>query len=423
MSTEEPIKLRDGEVVLYRRANSNRWQARFKLPDNTWHRISTKRSNLAEAKRVASEEYDRARFRKADGIPAISKRFRDVAKLCVALMDKEIAAGKGIVSFKDYKHFIENYLIPFFGSKHIDNISQQDIAAFEVWRKTKMNRTPSKSTMLNHNAALNRVFQTAIDEGWVTKSKVPILSAANGRKSKRRPDFTPQEWRKLVAHFPAWIEKAQTVRNREMRELLRDHVLILANSGIRAGTEAHNLKWKQITWFVGADKQRYLSIAVSGKVGSRELIARHGCETFLSRIQSRFPELKSMTFDELLKSGCEDYVFRLPNGNRTTELYKVFHQFLVDIDLLKDKHGESRTLYSLRHTYATSRLVVDKVPIHQLAKQMGTSVAMIEKHYSHLEPYMNAEMFGGKRYEKKEPDPKPSSEKAPQTKKKSRSAS
>ena len=40
--------------------------------------------------------------------------------------------------------------------------------------------------------------------------------------------------------------------------------------------------------------------------------------------------------------------------------------------------------YSLRHTYATLALTYDRVPIHTLAKQMGTSVQMIERHYSHL---------------------------------------
>ena len=38
----------------------------------------------------------------------------------------------------------------------------------------------------------------------------------------------------------------------------------------------------------------------------------------------------------------------------------------------------------LRHTYATFALMHDQVPIHTLAKQMGTSVLMIERHYSHL---------------------------------------
>lgn len=37
--------------------------------------------------------------------------------------------------------------------------------------------------------------------------------------------------------------------------------------------------------------------------------------------------------------------------------------------------------------------------IHALAKQMGTSIGMIERHYSHLTPRMKKDMFTGKRYE------------------------
>lgn len=46
--------------------------------------------------------------------------------------------------------------------------------------------------------------------------------------------------------------------------------------------------------------------------------------------------------------------------------------------------NQKRVLYSLRHTYATFALTYDKVPVHTLAVQMGTSVIMIEKHCSHL---------------------------------------
>jgi integrase len=40
----------------------------------------------------------------------------------------------------------------------------------------------------------------------------------------------------------------------------------------------------------------------------------------------------------------------------------------------------SRTIYSLRHFYATQRLSNDASPF-LLAKQMGTSVEMLEKFY------------------------------------------
>jgi hypothetical protein len=44
-----------------------------------------------------------------------------------------------------------------------------------------------------------------------------------------------------------------------------------------------------------------------------------------------------------------------------------------------------QVLYSFRNTYATIALERDNVPVHTLAKQMGTSVKMIEQHYSHLD--------------------------------------
>ena len=57
---------------------------------------------------------------------------------------------------------------------------------------------------------------------------------------------------------------------------------------------------------------------------------------------------------------------------------------LEDAGMLNDEYGEARALYSCRHTYATFGLLFKKVPVHTLAVNMGTSVGMIEKHYSHL---------------------------------------
>ena len=63
----------------------------------------------------------------------------------------------------------------------------------------------------------------------------------------------------------------------------------------------------------------------------------------------------------------------------------MFENFLSDHSLLIDpRTNQHRVFYSLRHTYATFALTHDQVPIHTLAKQMGTSVLMIERHYSHL---------------------------------------
>ncbi len=68
------------------------------------------------------------------------------------------------------------------------------------------------------------------------------------------------------------------------------------------------------------------------------------------------------------------------------------------MNLLIDRlTGRPRTFYSLRHTYATFALLYDKINIHTLSKQMGTSVEMIEKHYSHLDSEQAIDQLGSER--------------------------
>ncbi len=55
------------------------------------------------------------------------------------------------------------------------------------------------------------------------------------------------------------------------------------------------------------------------------------------------------------------------------------------IGLIRDTATrQNRTLYSLRHTYATLEITKNRVDLPTLAKQIGTSVRMIEKHYNKL---------------------------------------
>ncbi len=68
-----------------------------------------------------------------------------------------------------------------------------------------------------------------------------------------------------------------------------------------------------------------------------------------------------------------------------------FRRLMRDSSLLVDGAGETRTLYSLRDTYATQALLANRTDIHTLARQMGNSASMIERHYSKLPVNMAAE--------------------------------
>ena len=86
------------------------------------------------------------------------------------------------------------------------------------------------------------------------------------------------------------------------------------------------------------------------------------------------------------------FVFTLPDGTQPKSFHTTFIWLMKASGLLKDiTTNQNRTLYSLRHTYATLAMMDSNVDIHTLAKQMGTSVTMLEKHYSKMTATLAAE--------------------------------
>ena len=81
-----------------------------------------------------------------------------------------------------------------------------------------------------------------------------------------------------------------------------------------------------------------------------------------------------------------DYVFMPEYTNRTTATNtyrRIFNHFLQETGLKKDKDGNDRSPYSLRHYALQTRLVKSdgKVNIYWLAENAGTSVDQLERFY------------------------------------------
>ena len=124
------------------------------------------------------------------------------------------------------------------------------------------------------------------------------------------------------------------------------------------------------------------------------MIARHNVRQYLQRIKDRFQDIKDLKSLEL--GNCDALVFRLRDGTVPKDLQGAFKRVLEEYDLLKDTEGNQRSLYSLRHTYATFQLLRREVPdLHLISKNMGTSIKMLEDHYSHLEVFHKTEILAG----------------------------
>lgn len=391
----ETVVVKPELIRLVRRDDSKKWQAHYKLDNlKTWFRRSTDTADVKEAARIAERMWMKATFDLEEGRPVISKKFKPVAEIVLRRMEAEISAGTAKPSFRDYVSAIKLYLIPFYGAYNVDGIKPSVISDFHVWRREKVGRELSGSAQNNHNAALNLIFDEAIERGYMTAYERP-LTKNTGVESDRRAEFSHEELEAMMKYAAKFIDDGRTARTRIIRELLAIYVPFMAATGMRPGTEAEYLEWRHIDVEI-RDGQPILHFRLQrGKRGARNFVAHNSCWLLLERLRQLSPDLAGMTLEEVLKKKIPKLLFRLSDGSVPDNWNKPFRQWLEDSELLNcPVTGKERSLYSLRHYYATQRLL-EGIPIHDLAEQMGTSVLMITKHYSHLTPLMKAKQFAG----------------------------
>ena len=384
------VYLRDGELVVYRRTRSLLYQCRYKLADGTWYRLSTRKAALEHAVAVACDTYDEARYRQRLGLAHRTHTYAQIAALTLIELRKQIDAANGKTAYHSYVSCIEKYFVPYFAERRLEDITHTDVVEFELWRDRQMLRKPKTSTLNNFTSAWNRVIATAVTQGFISE-RVPVPKlASKGLKGKTRPAFTEQEINMLLVFMATWQNEGRLSVEQEIRPLLRDYVEMLLLTGMRHGTEAMGICWKDIEWHTHKNV-KYLRVWVSGKTGGRWLIAKHRAVDVLRRLHQRQADIKHMEFEAVLTTRVPHLLFRISTGYQPHDLRGTFRRLLRDCGMLKDAQGQTRTLYSLRHTYATLELLNNSTDIHTLSRQMGNSAAMIEKHYSKLTATMAAD--------------------------------
>jgi integrase len=369
-STEsEPIKLLDGNLTLYKRPTSHQWQCRFKLSTGAWHSASTGSDQLAEATTQAIAIYETVKVKLASDLAIKTRTFRQLATQELAAAARVVQANPNKRTHVDYIHIYTKYLIPFFGNYQINDITQELVDDYVAWRISRMGKNPKTYTQRRHAGLYKRVIERARDQGLIHRYRSIPLLEVNADRAEIRPAFNQQEVDYLLGYMRDWERFGRNQRSNHMRRLCRVYVEFLLGTGIRQGTE-------------------YLRVWVSGKTGPRYLIARDFVIEALDRLIA-WQALPYKNLEAVIEARLDRKVFVFPEGDAPHSLDDVFERLMIESNLLKDATGKNRTLYSLRHTYATFALA-EGIDIHTLARQMGTSTLMIEKHYSKLTPMMAA---------------------------------
>jgi len=384
------------KLRLDKRAGSDNWYARLTLPNGKRLIKTTKTDDLEAAKEVALRLYYEVDARIQNKLPATTRKFKDVARHAIHRMEAELEQGVGKQAYKDYIQVLNKWLIPYFGGTDIAKLDLAAVTAFDAWRTEQNGKVPAQSTINNHNAALNRVLDEAELNGWIVKSLRPTL-LNKGVKTESRGSFTVEEYRTIYTALRGYHKQTTNEKSAATRETLRNYVLFLANTGVRHGTEALGLCWRNIEWYE-RDGERYLAINVDGKTNKRTAIARDRVVDFLWRQAQLNSRISVEDFDALMGAKLDEPVFTTRLGAVATvpNLNRAFNALLDELHLKTGADGRTRTLYSWRHFYATQDLERG-VSTHALSRQLGNSTEMIDRHYSKYSPLLNAEVHSGRK--------------------------
>ena len=411
-------------LILFRRSDvqHNNWYCRIKVPNTSRYKtVSLKTENIREATDKAFDLDGEVRFKVKHQVPVFDKSFTEVAMEFSALQKR--VADIGQITHQRWKTVdghIRLHLIPYMKNAQITSVSESHWTEYPFWRKE--NNAPKKSQKKHplhkkakqtegdaepkeHRAAKNgsirqemvtlrAILSYAASKHYIRESQMPKGDMPEDKN--RREAFTPQEWRKLHTFAREdWIKQSDKKLNIWYRNMAYNLMLIMGNTGMR-NSEARSLRWRDIDVRKTKDGRAFVVMNVRGKGKHRELIAASNVVTYLDRIKELFIEahklrLKPSEQKQDLGPKPDDSVFSTYQGKGAISLYDSLIYDLLDKSGLAFGNTEvRRSIYSFRHTYATFRLM-EGIDVYFLAKQMGTSVKMIEDYYGHIAPAKNAE--------------------------------
>lgn len=401
-------------LIIFRRTDVDHanWYCRVRVPQSSRYKtLSLKTPHIEEAKDKAFDHDADIRFRVRHGVPIFEKNFADVAVEYSAHLKKLAETGQITMGrWKIVDGYIRLHLIPFMGTEQIAHVGDNQWKEYPFWRKknnapqrghdsygkrrkkangkivsleTKQAEEPHKpakdGTIRQEMMTFRAIMNFAADKNYIRERQVPKSKLPNDKA--RREEFTPQEYRDLHRFArEKWIpEEGQTDLTIWYRKITYNFMLIMANTGMRT-MEARNLRWRDMDIRKDAQGRDFVVLNVRGKGKFRELVAAGNVVDYLDRVKKLSHATKP-----------DDFIFTNENGASAQSLYKLhMESLLISSGLLLSSSGSRRSTYSFRHTYATFRLM-EGVDVYFLAKQMGTSVKMIEDYYGHITPAKNAE--------------------------------
>jgi integrase len=420
LSTEFKEELEDGKVLIFCR--NGIFQARLYKGNRQYIYKSLKTRKVEEARKLALKHLYEMEFKQREGLPLQHKSFNEVIDEYITLRQSQYQKSLDVKTNSSSQQQTSVHMLrqikrvakfwrEYCGTKSVSNIDNAVLQDYVPWRKDYYHRmdeenrprnykiNPADKTLEWETTLAKTLLKFAYERGYRGKTQLPTYRF-KAERAIVRPTFTVAEYWEIIKGMRRGIHETKNKEWKYTKELIRDYVLILANSGMRVG-EANNLKDQDIVEFKDELGRKNYMFSVRGKTGRRIVIPRTSVVRYVERVRARNKVRLNETVAREVRSpkrkivDTDGWFFCMYDGNKIVTLIDQFNALLESINLRESRDKEKYTLYSLRHFYAVM-MIKRGIPIFDIARNMGTSVQIIEKYYGkQATPLALATKLGG----------------------------
>jgi len=326
--------------------------------------------------------------------------FNDIAQLALAReVQKHIAGDITKQTLGMFISRLQARIIPYFGRRFVKDVDYEEITGFINYL---YEHHIKPVTIKQYLGLLKRMLTLALEKELIPK--IPLFPKIKA-KSIPRGSFSCSEYRKILN------------TSRLMRSSKNDYIPSHRSTSGGAFISRETVPF-EMTWLIQFMVNSFVRPVDIKLIQHKHIESIVGNHTYL---RLNLPKTKGHTgqivtlrsakfvYDRLRKyqvergyGGANDYIFLPEVKDRQGAIQLIsnhFRKILLSSNLSIGQEGQTRTLYSLRHTAITFRLLYGKgIDLLTLARNARTSVEMIERFYSsNLTAEMNIEMLQSKR--------------------------
>ena len=285
------------------------------------------------------------------------------------------------------KQRYDNYIHKFF--EDVDYRNNEDLEdAIEELKDNLKQDNKTDNTISKYTTVLSNMFNYAIKNGVIkSKPDFPKLKIVNNA----RPSYFNNELNQISKRLFEEYKKTKDTFYLETK----DYINLIRSAGFRPGIEP--LRIKRFQYRFVEDRKTKEQILVFTLFNTKTK-PKHQltCHPYFTK--NIFPEIVNRN-----PNSKSDQYLLFPNYEDRQKVYnrivKVFTRLSKELDLYY-RNGQSRPIYSIRHTFIKNRYAENPQSLEVIARQSNTSTKMLHSNYLDEDDVMMIEEYR-KMYPKK----------------------